>query len=196
MEPESYGVLAQAVAVAGSLVSATTAIRLTWKGRFSWEPVEEDIPKGAQKIGGLLTSVCIALLWYSFFFIKSITDSAMIKVAALTGSGAFAALVIYSILVAVFVYDKEVVVGKNKTDKTKIIGGFWLTGIAKDALLKNPTITIPEVFKGAKYDPDKVWPRFSRALTKVSFQISYVALVGLGTLALSAASLLVASVLP
>jgi hypothetical protein len=55
--------LSNLVKVAGTLVSAGLAIGLTWRGRAKWEPSEVDIPKGPERIAGLLTGVALAIIW-------------------------------------------------------------------------------------------------------------------------------------
>ena len=54
-------------------------------------------------------------------------------------------------------------------------------------------LSVGDLFKGAAFNADYVWPRLSRSLAKVSFQLAYIGLVAGGTCALAAVSLLVAS---
>ncbi len=195
MAEASYGVLAQIVATGGSLIAAAAALALTWKGRFHWEPVEEDIPKGAQKIGGLLIAIVITILWYRSHFEGSMDGNALIQLALLFGFSGLAALIVYTLLVGVLVYEKQIAITRNATKSVKVIGGFWLTRQATEALRSGDPRphSIRDLFIGAQYNEDLVWPRFSRSLAKACFQLAYIALVGLGTSALAAISLLVAS---
>jgi hypothetical protein len=190
-----YGVLAQVVAAAGTLIAAGGALALCWKGRFNWEPVEEDIPKAAQKFGGLVIAVAIAVLWYRFTQQHLLAADDLMWLADKFALGGLAALVLYGLLVGVLVYEKTVVVKGRQTAEKKVIGGFWLTAAAKQALVSGDPrpLSVGDLFKGAAFNADYVWPRLSRSLAKVSFQLAYIGLVAGGTCALAAVSLLVAS---
>src|SRR2546425_915111 len=59
----NYGPLANLVGTVGSIISAGAAIGLAWRGRTKWEPSEEDISKGPQKVAGLVAAVLIVLIW-------------------------------------------------------------------------------------------------------------------------------------
>jgi hypothetical protein len=61
---EEYGPLSDVVAAAGSIIAASGAIALAWRGRTKWEPSEQDLDKGPQKVGGLLAAVLISVLWF------------------------------------------------------------------------------------------------------------------------------------
>ncbi len=193
--PASYGVLAQAVAAAGALISAAGALTLCWKGRFNWEPAEEDVPRSAQKFGGLIIAIVIATMWYRFARQQSISADELIALAVGSAALGVGGLIVYSLLVGVFVYDKIVAMGGRKTGTSKMVGGFWLTADARASLKSgNPRPrSIAELFKGSGYDADLVWPRLSRALVKLSFQVSYVLLVAGGTCALAAVALVMAA---
>jgi hypothetical protein len=191
----SYGVLAQTVATAGSLIAAAAALSLCWKGRFAWEPAEQDVPRSAQKFGGLMIAVLIAIMWYRFTKQKRLTDDDLILLSIIFGAISLVALVSYGILIGVYVYLKVVVVSGTTTANQKIIGGFWLTPAARSSLRSGDPRpgTIGVLFAGAAYDEDLVWSRISRALAKGCFQLAYVALIAGGTCALAAISLLIAS---
>lgn len=193
--PTNYGVLAQTVAAAGTLIAAAGALALTWKGRYGWEPAEEDIPRAAQKFGGLIIAIIIAAMWFKFARQQVLGVDDLFDLAIIFALVGFFGLVVYGLLVGVLVYEKVVALPGNATDVTKVIGGYWLTAAAREALVSGDPRphSVADVFKGAAYDPDHVWPRISRALAKVSFQIAYILLVAGGTCALSAVALLVAS---
>ena len=191
----SYGVLAQAVAAAGTLIAAAGALTLCWKGRFNWEPAEEDVPRSAQKFGGLVIAIIIAAMWYRFAKQRSISPDELLSFAVGFAGLGVAGLIVYSLLVGVYVYNKTIALGGRKTGITRVVGGFWLTGDARVALRSGDPRprSVAELFKGSGYDPDLVWPRFSRALAKICFQLSYILLVAGGTCALSAVALVIAS---
>lgn len=205
--PANYGVMGGTVAAAAALIAAGGALALCWKGRFNWEPVEEDVPRSAQKFGGLLTAIAIGIIWYRFTQQHTLIPNDLIAVSTYLGIFGLAALLCYSLLIGVLVFEVEVVSGEKQTTPKKIIGGFWLTAAARRALDRPPSTPastsepfIPEapttvalLLKGAAYNVDLVWPKFSRALAKISFQLAYIALVACGTCALTAISLLVAS---
>lgn len=189
----STGVFASAVATAGSLIAAATAFTLCWKGRFNWEPAEQDVPRASQKVCGLLIGIAIAIMWYRFTRLHTLLADDLTSYSVYFGIAALAFLLIYSLLIGIYVYSKLVVVDPdNHVGETKVIGGLWLTDHAK-AVLRSGPLTIALVFKGSGYNEDLVWSRISRGLAKLLFQLGYVGLVGAGTCALASISLLIAS---
>lgn len=197
MMGSSYGVLAQVVATAGSLIAASAALALCWKGRFKWEPAEEDIPRAAQKFGGLIIAITISILWFRFSQERSLASNDLVNLSIAFGLVGLGGLVIYSLLVGVLVYVKVVATNARTTADIKIIGGFWLTAAAKTALASGAPrpMSVGDLLKGAQYNEDYVWPRLSRALAKVSFQLAYILMVAGATCALGGISLLIASTL-
>lgn len=188
----SYGVLAKTVATAGTISAAASALLLCWKGRFPWEPVEQDIPSSAQRFGSLVISILIAIMWYRFTIQGSLKADDLISLAGAFLICGLISLVIYGLLVGVLVYDKTIAAGGQNVIVQKIIGGFWLTSAASKKK-KSKHLTVGALFKGAMFDEDVIWPRISRALAKACFQLTYVTLVAGGTCALTAISLLVSS---
>jgi hypothetical protein len=89
-------------------------------------------------------------------------------------------------------YEVEVVVGKQKTARRKIVGGFSLTAEAKVALREHG-ISIQQYLKGVAYRPDYVWTMASRSLAKVGFTACYLVLTVSGTVALACAGIVVAA---
>lgn len=191
----SYGVLAQTVATAGTLIASGGALALCWKGRFPWEPVEEDIPRSAQKFGGLIIAIVIATIWYRSTQQHLLSSDDLIGLAIVFSGAGLVGLIIYSLLVGVLVYEKTVVVSGTIPTTQKIIGGFWLTAGARQSLHSGTPrpLSVSDLYKGAAFNADYVWPRISRALAKVSFQLTYIVLVAGGTCALAAISLLISS---
>jgi hypothetical protein len=155
---------------------------LAWRGRAKWEPSEEDIPAGLQKVGGLVAAVGIVLLWAEWRtpdHVKSL-DVLAITLAAC----AIVSLLAYSYLVGSQSYDAVAT-----TATTRIIGGFWLTSTARKARQNAGNVTVQDLLAGAGYDPDKLWSRSSRQLAKLAFQVSYLGLTLSGTIALTAAAI-------
>jgi hypothetical protein len=180
---QDYGVLTDLVAAAGSLMAATGAIGLAWRRRADWEPSEEDIPKGAQRVAGLLAAVAIALLWAKWHDPPpdlGPLDRLAIGVAAAT----LVSLLIYGYLVGTQTYTKVDGTGAEKG----IIGGFWMRTNAKRKR-DEEQITTQQLFEGSAYNPDLLWSRPSRQLAKLSFQLAYIGLVGCGTVALAASAI-------
>jgi hypothetical protein len=183
--------LATIVASAGSLMSVTAAIRLSWKKRAPWEPVEEDVPKLAQHLGGLFAGVAIVVTWYLGTIAGSLSADAVlsliIKLAIATLIGAIA----YSLLVGTLVYDRQVATGPRTVAIEKIIGGFWLSPGAKNALVAGvPRPSgVEDLVKGCEH-LSQIWSRLSRALAKLSFQLAYILLTSCGTWLLACAAIL------
>jgi hypothetical protein len=191
-ELNEYGVLAQVVSAAGAIMAAAAAIALSWRGRARWEPWEEDVSKGPQKVGGLVAAVIIAILWA----ISAPEDEGfLIRLALWLLGGVVLFLVLYGYLVGVQTYEKEVVVDGNsnppKVETKKVIGGLTLTPAAKSTIAEEK-ITIQQYFQGTAYDPDHVWTRPSRAVAKQLFVLGYIGLVATGTIVLAVAAILIA----
>jgi len=186
-----YGVFANLVADAGSLVAVAGAIGLAWKKRSAWEPVEEDIPNAAQHVGGLFAAVAIAVFWYQVTMSGVLNGHDLIEYMEGLSAATLFGFVIYSLLVATFVYEKPVAVSAKAAKSIKIIGGFWLTNEAKRCLVSGDPkpSTIQDLVLGCA-NVDQVWPRISRALAKMSFTLSYICLTACGTCLLACAALL------
>lgn len=182
-----YGPLAQYVSAAGCLIAAATAVSLNWTHGAKWDPVEEDVARGPRRVAGLLNAVCIAVVWYSLREQDRMKTAAYLALGL--AAGCLLALLIYGILRATLTYYREVAVAPNKVERFLVVGGFSLTPQARITMEKNQ-VTVQELFKGAAYDPDRIWPKFSRAIAKASLVLFYVLLVLTGTVALASASML------
>jgi len=183
-----YGELSGLVKAVGMLVSTGIAIGLTWRGRAKWEPSEEDISQGPQKVGGLLTAVAIALLWSLYADIQHLDFLTQLAVGLSISCLFF--LLAYGFLITTQTY--TVVKGsKRKRVQRKIIGGFGLSYRAKLAIQDVTTFTtVQEFLQQEVYDPDRVWSRHSRAVAKLCFVVCYLGLVVCGSLALACASII------
>jgi hypothetical protein len=182
-----YGPLTNLVGTAGSIVAAGAAIALAWRGRTKWEPSEEDISKGPQKVGGLVAAVMIVLIW------ALLNDSAhftfLVRCAIWLASLCVLSLLVYGFLAATQTYYVVVAPNPNETVKKNIIAGFWLTNEARESRRKNK-VTTQVLLAGAAYDPDVLWSRASRGLAKMFFTLFYLGLTVTGTLALTCAAII------
>jgi hypothetical protein len=172
-----FGPFSSLVATVGSIMAMGAAIALGWRGRARWEPDEEDIASAPQKVGSLVAACAIALI----FFLMSTKEQvpALTRIAVYCLATTVASLLVYTMLVNGLIYEK--VISREKT--IKIIGGLWKTGTARKAQ-KKEDVTTQELFAGAQYKPDKIWPRFARGLSKVLFLLGYFGLSVAGTVAL------------
>ncbi|MGA2906052.1 MAG: hypothetical protein ABSD98_19675 [Candidatus Korobacteraceae bacterium] len=186
VDAPNYGPFTSLVGTAGSIVATGAALLLGFRGRARWEPSEEDVSKGPQKVASLLSAVGIVLLW---------ANSRPEQMGALTHLVVWllgitvAALLVYGLLNATLIYYIEVAVDSQKTEKQKIIGGFWYeTGIAQQ--IRSLRVTVQDFLKGTGYNVDAVWPPLSRGLAKQAFVLAYLLLTVCGTLALASASII------
>lgn len=187
----NYGALQPVVSDAGSIIAAGGAIALAWRGRFNWEPSEQDVSGGPQKVGGLVAAILIVILWVSAhgsprsqFLVPLVVGTAAICVVALCA---------YSFLIGLQTYTRIGVVDGHAQNQ-KIIGGFALTAQARKILNERSDLTVQGLFEGSAYDVDRVWTRPSRAAAKVLFVVCYLSLAISGTVALAAAAILISGI--
>ena len=186
-QQDNYGPLTNLVGTVGSVVAAGAAIGLAWRGRTKWEPSEEDISKGPQKVAGLVAAVMIVMVWA--LLNRSTHISLLVRFAIGLASICVLSLLVYGFFVATQTYYVVLTAKPNETVKKNIIGGFWLTDQAKKSKSKNK-VTTQVLLAGAAYDPDVLWSRASRALAKMLFVLCYLALTVSGTLALTCAAMI------
>lgn len=185
VEASEYGALTGLVQAAGVIVSAGAAIGLTWRRRTQWGPVEQGVPKGAEKFGGLATAIALALLWTQY---NSHAAMPLLRdVAIYGGIGAFIALLVYGVLNNVYTYEVDTSTATSNSSR-KIIGGLWLEKAAQKARAKGKTIQ--DILKDAAYKIDAIWPRPARAFAQTLFVIFFLGLTSGGTVALSAAAMI------
>jgi hypothetical protein len=185
-----YGALAPLVSTVGCLVAAAGAIGLAWRGRARWEPSEEDVATGPQKVGGLVAAVAIAVLWASAN--NSDSDGLLVRLAISLAALAVGALLAYSFVISTQTYEVVIVPARGADPVTrKVIGGFKLTKNAKRVAADRP-LTTQDILAGNQYDVDRVWTRSSLALAKVIFVACYLALTVSGTIAIASAAMLIA----
>jgi hypothetical protein len=178
-----FGPLAGLVGTIGSILAAATAIGLAWRGRAKWEPSDQDVAQGPQKISGVVTTVLIVLLWATSrpWVVEQLGPLYVLTIfllLVLIGS-----LLGYGYLIGTQTYDDEKL-------QRKIIGGFKLTPAARREI-RTRKITVQRYFKGVEFDPDMVWPRGSRSIAKQAFTALYIALIVSGSLALSGAAIVI-----
>lgn len=178
MAYSEFGRLAEPATLAGMIMGATASIGLAWRGRTKWEPAEEDVPKLFQKVGGVLNAVALVGIW---FLSSGQTHLQLLKRVMAFASGILLlASAVYVVLVATMVYDQVYSPVRNQHRTRKIIAGFWMRGEAREKLVL--AATVQNLFAGAGYDPDLVWPRISRALAKLVFQLCYLVIIVSGSL--------------
>jgi hypothetical protein len=180
-----FGALSGLVQAAGVLVSAGVAIGLTWRRRTDWGPVEQGIPKGAEKFGGLATAIALAILWTRNNNHASLP--LLTTIAIDMAIAAFIALLVYGILNNIYVYEVDLSTADTQRSK-KVIGGLWLEMAAQKGRKKGKTIQ--EMLKDAAYQLDRIWPRPARALAQALFVMFFIVLTAGGTVALSAAAMI------
>ena len=182
---EDYGVLTDVVTNVGTAFAALLAIVLAWRGRTQWEPSEEDVSRGPQKVGGVLALAGLVLL--RFTYSDDGETGALPWLLVLFALLCLVGLLLYSYLIARQTYYLERVNG-SAVEKVTVIGGFRTTERARE--LTSQGKTVQELLKGTAYEVDRVWPRESRAAAKLSFVAAYLLLTVSGTLAVVCAALL------
>lgn len=190
---ENFGILTGLVDDVGALMAAGLAISLAFKGRNSWEPSEEDIPNGPARIAGSLTAVAVGYLWFQSE--KLFEEGLFSSILFIAMPCVVISFLIYIVLITVFTFDKVTAVSDKDCKTEKIIGGLWLSGPARDGL-REKNATVQHLLEGAAYDSDLIWPRFSRALSKVFFVSAYLALIVSGSVMLTAGAILLNNIEP
>lgn len=186
-----YGPLSQIVAYAGMIMAMGGAIFLAFKGREKFEPSAEEIPLGPQRVGGLVSSAIIVIVWLTAtitmwsFLVKLVFSLLVLTILF---------FLVYLYLILEHTYIEEIVVDNRtnpvKTKHAKIIGGFNLTEHAKRELNKRKNITIQKLFAGSGYQRDLIWTHRSQTYSKLSFVMGYLGLSICGTVALGMAAIL------
>jgi hypothetical protein len=185
---EDYGQLTPLVVAIGSVVSATAAILMGFRGRAKWEPAEEDVSKGPQRVASLLAAVAIVLLWVTQNNPKQVAW--LSKLAIGCGLATILFLLAYGWLISVYTYKKITSPETGQAQEIKVIGGFRLIESATEEL-KKAVISIQQLFAGRGYEEDLVWTRASRAAAKMLFVISYLGLTICGVITLAAADMMI-----
>jgi len=187
-----YGIFTNLVGAAGTIIAMGVALGFGWRGRTKWEPSDQDLEKGAQKVGGLVGAVLIAFIFITYKKPEDVPTLRSISLWCLLAT--VVSLLVYGWLILNFIY-----VQYGDTPQARnIIGGLFLDRDAKTlykkvradhiALGQFPP-TKQEFFKGALYDIAKLWSGSSRFITKSLFNLAYFGLTICGTLALACAAI-------
>lgn len=185
---ENYGQLAPLVVTVGTIVSAAAAIVMGFRGRAKWEPSEEDVSVGPQKVAGLITAIGIVVIWVRMNnpkLMPFLTDTAVGF-----GIATIVFLLAYGWLISVYTYTKITSPRTDQTREIKIIGGFCLVKDAKEELKRSNT-SVQKLFAGRGYEEDLVWKRGCRAAAKMFFVLSYLGLTFCGTMALTLVAMMI-----
>lgn len=198
---KDYGAFAPIVSTAGSIMAMGAAITLGFKGRAKWEPVEEDVAKGPQKVASVVASLLIVLIWVQFNDIQY--KSTLTKLVIWCLVILILSLLVYGLLRG-YVYRKVrkkpgSAATSKATEEINVIGGLWLTKAAKKRLAEpeepdNPgqqaPLTVQKLFAMADYDKDLLWSRPSQQLASMLFTLGYLGLIIAGTVALGSGAIL------
>jgi hypothetical protein len=175
------GPFAPLVGLVGSIAAMGLAVGVAFRGRSRWEPSEEDIASGPQRVAGLGTAVLVAIM---FALTRQMTATGPLPELAI---GAFVlslvSLLLYGIVTSTQTYRD----GKGR----RLIGGFTLTRAARRTMSQKKIRTVQQLFAGAAYDPDEIWPRSSRAIAKAVFVLLYIVLTVSGSVAIAGAAIAV-----
>jgi hypothetical protein len=177
-----YGPFAPIVSYAVSGLAAISAILFAWKHRARWEPSEEDVPAGGQKVAAVMALVALV---YTLITVNRDNVSKFLLVAVIVSVLLLLSLLIYIFLIATCTYD-----GRGAK---KVIGGLWTTDFAKREITANAAETVQGLFRREKFEKDRIWPRTSQAASKVLFVAAYVGMILSGTVAVTIASAIVAA---
>jgi hypothetical protein len=176
-----YGLLAGLVASVGALLAAGAAITAAWKRGANWAPPEDGVPTAPAKVASLLTAVAVGGLWFETG--KSLSSRDLEIIAASAGGITFAFLLIYTLLIIIYVFEKEVA----HADPIRTTGGFWLTPAGREGLKQAKNVQ--ELFRGSGYNRELVWPRPARALVTIAFIIGFTGLILFGSVAIASIAL-------
>jgi hypothetical protein len=194
-----YGIFSQLVASAGSLMAMSVALLLGWKGRAGWEPSDQDVDKGAQKVGALAAGILIAFIFVELSKpedVPTLMHLSLLSLAMTVGS-----LLVYGSLTTIFIY----IQWQGTPEQRNIVGGLTLKADAREALNRERKLakergetppTVQELFKGAAYAIDQLWSGPSRAITKGLFTLGYLGLTIGGTISVASASIAIGHQIP
>jgi hypothetical protein len=179
-----YGLLAGLVGSVAALLSAGAAITAAWVRTANWAPPEDGVPSAPTKVCALLTAVAVAGLWFETG--KSLSSRDLEIIAGSAGGLTFLFLLIYTALIMVYVYQKQL----PDLSWVRTTGGFWLTKTARQKLhLPEVSGDKQKLLHGAAYNSDLVWPRFARGLVMICFIVGFVGITFCGSVAISSIAL-------
>lgn len=197
-----YGAFAPIVSTAGTIVAMGAALTLGWKGRAKWEPVEEDVSRGPQKVAGLVAALMVVLIWVQWNNIQY--KNTLTKLVINCSIGLITSLIVYGLLKG-FIYTavrkKGQAAESTETEEIKVIGGLWLNKNARAHVGKPEgphtpgqpppqILTVKRMFALSEYDKDELWSRLSQQLASMLFTLGYLGLIISGTVALGSGAIL------
>lgn len=181
------GPFAPLVGYVGAIIATVYLIGIIWRGRRLglWQSPEEDLPRTAQNIVGVICGIGIVGLW---LYATPNTLQKVFWLAIVFGVALLIAYVLYAFLIGVLTYDGEKANDDRRTTHPKkIIGGIWLKKEAKRAMKEHRVRTIQNLLRGAAYDPDELWDRTSRGIAKTILLLLFLTIMVSGTLGISSA---------
>jgi len=162
-----------------SLLAAASAIALGFRSPSEWEPCEQDLPTAPRKVGSLIATVGIAVLFATFS--HSNQEALLTYVAAGFTGACVLSLLIYLFLHAAFTYENA--------KAQKCISGFVLTDKARE--MKKKGSPQQEILRKHNFRKERVWTHGSTVVAKLVFVVTYLILTTSGTLALASSGLLI-----
>lgn len=194
-----YGQFAPIVSTAGTILAMGAALSLGWKGRAKWEPVEEDVSAGPQKVASLVAALMIVLIWVQWN--EKSHQGQLIKTMVGCSIGLIVSFIVYGLLQG-HTYDKvRKKAGEpdesTQSERIKVIGGLWLRKYARDRKGKPEDgsdnariLTVKRMFALSEYDKDDLWSPASQQVAKMLFTLAYLGLIITGTVALGSGAIL------
>lgn len=184
----NYGVLSQVVAISGSLIAASYAIRLAWMRRAKWMPPTETVADATAKTSALICAVIVALL-HVFGRDFGMANLAMFAVTLLV-------LLLIALSVSIYVnrafsVTKPTYQGKTKVGDVRMLGGFVLMPEAQ-SISKTKEMGHQELFDNANHQREKVWTASSQAALELVSTLGFIMLQVCGSLALATVALIIA----
>lgn len=181
------GLFAPVVGYVGAIFAAIFLIqRMAMSKTGIWKSPEEDLPETAPRIVAIISGIIMVFVW---LYASPDTMDTLFTIAITCGIILVISYLIYYFCISVFVYKKEKKVANtvNETESVDIIGGFLLKKSAKETKEKKKIASTQELFAGAAYDPDKLWSRTSRSLTKTVIIFLFLVIMVSGTIGITSA---------
>jgi hypothetical protein len=180
----NYGPFGQIVSVATGGIAAISAILVAWKRRASWEPTEEEVPTGGQKVSAVMALVALVYVYVS---INRDNLSKFVTAEVSFGIALLISLLIYVFLISTCTYQGDA--------SKKIVGGLWTTTFARNELANSAGETLQGLLRRSAFERDRIWSRAAQASAKVLFMLAYVGIIFCGTVAVTlAAQIVIATV--
>jgi outer membrane protein OmpA-like peptidoglycan-associated protein len=194
---DDYGVLKEAVTVAGQVVSGGVAMIAVVTGKSAWAPAIAGLENFYNRIFGVLVGVgMVGLYIVSTYQVSASAFAITAFVAAVLGVfGAARYLRLYSDLCFRCPHDDNLYIKgwQLKTLALAVLGGNINLPKPYGPLAAPPTSAV-EYFCNSGKDPDMIWDEESQSGAKVSLFAAYGVAMVLLTLALAAASYAVTQV--